>query len=1345
VPRYRSGFAWFVWQAPFRLAHFILCLWLLPLLAMAQTDVSGTIGSDTRWSLANSPYRLSADLVVQNNAILTIEAGVTLYMAANTKLTVQSGGVLAHGTAENPVRVLSDKVRQGQPGAPGDWGQWIFTPGTRNTRLDYVWFEHGHGLQVQGAAPVFNYLTLRNHLGAAISQDLAAATSGEGVQASGNEINGILVPAGEILGSATWALRGIPYVLASGVVSVGSAPVINLVTPASVQQGVPVLLGLQGNRLSGLSSVTFDQAGLQGQVQTGGSDSAASIALTVAASVPTGNARMRVQTDAGEALANLLVTRLQPKLTQLDPVSVTTNTQVTLTLTGTDFLPGSIAYFASAALPTTYVSPTTLTVRTSFANAAVTAISVRTPDPDNAGNVFVSNGINLTTRASTTKPDLTVSNVVVGALSVNPDGSYRIPVSYRITNIGGVAAGGNWYAGAYLSVDGVLGNEDLDLYGYYDRAGATLAPGANVDVNTVFVTQRAVTSGNYTLFIKADAQGTMTYFTENQSCSNGACQLGNTTGGAGTTTSAGRLAEESEANNASGIALTLPTKPDLTVSNVVVGTITVNPDGSYRIPVSYRINNIGELSATGAWYAGAYLSGDGVLGNEDLDLYGYYDRAGVPLAPGANVDVNTVFVTRRAVTSGNYTLFIKADAQGTMTYFTENQSCSNGACQLGNTTGGAGTTTSAGRLAEESEANNASGIALTLPTKPDLTVSNVVVGTISVNPDGSYRIPVSYRINNIGELSATGAWYAGAYLSGDGVLGNEDLDLYGYYDRAGATLAPGANVDVNTVFVTRRAVTSGNYTLFIKADAQGTMTYFTENQSCSNGACQLGNTTGGAGTTTSAGRLAEESEANNASGIALTLPTKPDLTVSNVVVGTISVNPDGSYRIPVSYRINNIGELSATGAWYAGAYLSGDGVLSNEDLDLYGYYDRAGATLAPGANVDVNTVFVTRRAVTSGNYTLFIKADAQGTMTYFTENQSCSNGACQLGNTTGGAGATTSAGRLAEESETNNATGIALTLPSKPDLTVSNVVVGTISVNPDGSYRIPVSYRINNIGELSATGAWYAGAYLSVDGVLSNDDLDLYGYYDRAGAPLAPGANVDVNTVFVTQRAVTSGNYTLFIKADAQGTMTYFTENQSCSNGACQLGNTTGGAGATTSAGRLAEESEANNATGIALTLPSKPDLTVSNVVVGAISVNPDGSYRIPVSYRINNIGELSATGAWYAGAYLSGDGVLGNEDLDLYGYYDRAGATLAPGANVDVNTVFVTRRAVTSGNYTLFIKADAQGTMTYFTENQSCSNGACQLGNTTGGAGATTSAGRLAEESETNNATGITLTLPTK
>ncbi|WP_310322782.1 hypothetical protein, partial [Hydrogenophaga palleronii] len=148
--------------------------------ATAQTIVTDPVSSDARWTLEGSPYVIEGNLVVQNGATLSIDPGVTVYMGANAGLSVQAGALRAQGSPSSPIRVLSNAARLGQTAAPGDWAQWTFGAGTVNTVLEHVELEHGRGVVVNGSAPVFNNVTIRHHLGAAMTVDLAASPVGQG-------------------------------------------------------------------------------------------------------------------------------------------------------------------------------------------------------------------------------------------------------------------------------------------------------------------------------------------------------------------------------------------------------------------------------------------------------------------------------------------------------------------------------------------------------------------------------------------------------------------------------------------------------------------------------------------------------------------------------------------------------------------------------------------------------------------------------------------------------------------------------------------------------------------------------------------------------------------------------------------------------------------------------------------------------------------------------------------------------------------------------------------------------------------------------------------------------------
>lgn len=368
--------------------------------AHAETAVSGSIATDAHWTLSGSPYVVSGNVLVQSNATLIIDAGVSVYMEAGASFDVQAGSVRAIGTAAQPIKVLSIKSLRGGTPAPGDYGTWRFGPGTAPTaRLEYLRIEHGRGLVVNGSAPVFNYLDIRNNQGPAISIDLSASPSGVGNQASGNDINGIDVPAGDIVGSVKWNLSGIAYVVRAGTLSVGRSPTVTQVTPATIEQGQTLSVAVDGVRLDGFGAGSADRSGLTLTPIGGGTSSRLSFQLKANADAALGPAALSLRVDAGElVLPNALtVTPPMPAVTQIEPATVIAGSGVAdILVTGRNFSARSEVLVNSAALPTQFVSATQL--RASLPNqtiAGVLPLQVRNPHPDAGAPALLSNSTNL--------------------------------------------------------------------------------------------------------------------------------------------------------------------------------------------------------------------------------------------------------------------------------------------------------------------------------------------------------------------------------------------------------------------------------------------------------------------------------------------------------------------------------------------------------------------------------------------------------------------------------------------------------------------------------------------------------------------------------------------------------------------------------------------------------------------------------------------------------------------------------------------------------------------------------------------------------------------------------------
>ncbi len=101
-------------------------------IGVLRVDVSGTISSNTTWTLANSPYVVTGDITVASPAVLTIEPGVIVKFDTGTDLTIADGARLtAEGTSSAEIVFTSykDDIGGDDNGdgtattpAAGDWG-----------------------------------------------------------------------------------------------------------------------------------------------------------------------------------------------------------------------------------------------------------------------------------------------------------------------------------------------------------------------------------------------------------------------------------------------------------------------------------------------------------------------------------------------------------------------------------------------------------------------------------------------------------------------------------------------------------------------------------------------------------------------------------------------------------------------------------------------------------------------------------------------------------------------------------------------------------------------------------------------------------------------------------------------------------------------------------------------------------------------------------------------------------------------------------------------------------------------------------------------------------------------
>jgi hypothetical protein len=128
-----------------------------------HTEVGGILASDTTWTLENSPYLVTEDVVVDSGVILTIEAGVTVEFTSDTNLIID-GGLTAQGNSTHPIIFTSRSLTP----APGDWGTIKFRWRSNNSSVvNWAIISYAtDGITVESSFPTIqNSMITQNILG----------------------------------------------------------------------------------------------------------------------------------------------------------------------------------------------------------------------------------------------------------------------------------------------------------------------------------------------------------------------------------------------------------------------------------------------------------------------------------------------------------------------------------------------------------------------------------------------------------------------------------------------------------------------------------------------------------------------------------------------------------------------------------------------------------------------------------------------------------------------------------------------------------------------------------------------------------------------------------------------------------------------------------------------------------------------------------------------------------------------------------------------------------------------------------------------------------------------------
>lgn len=160
------------------------------LVPMAKaTYVEGTITQDTVWTLVDSPFIVSDNIVVNPGATLTIEPGVQVRFGDNFSITV-NGGIVADGTNDRMVEFTSDDANA----STGAWGT-IQISGTLQSSITNCIVEYGQsGITLESGSLNLQNDSVRYNLNGTVVK--GGSITIENDEISNNTMDGINIAGG---------------------------------------------------------------------------------------------------------------------------------------------------------------------------------------------------------------------------------------------------------------------------------------------------------------------------------------------------------------------------------------------------------------------------------------------------------------------------------------------------------------------------------------------------------------------------------------------------------------------------------------------------------------------------------------------------------------------------------------------------------------------------------------------------------------------------------------------------------------------------------------------------------------------------------------------------------------------------------------------------------------------------------------------------------------------------------------------------------------------------------------------------------------------------------------------
>jgi len=144
------------------------------ILSKAQTNVYGIISNNAVWTLANSPYSVIGNILLDSGITLTIEPGVVVKFLNHRSMQI-NGKLRAIGTASNKIKFTSNNASP----SPGDWDNLVFNTQSvdyndttgEGSIMKYCIVEYAGGatyndngaVRITEAYPLIDHCILRNN------------------------------------------------------------------------------------------------------------------------------------------------------------------------------------------------------------------------------------------------------------------------------------------------------------------------------------------------------------------------------------------------------------------------------------------------------------------------------------------------------------------------------------------------------------------------------------------------------------------------------------------------------------------------------------------------------------------------------------------------------------------------------------------------------------------------------------------------------------------------------------------------------------------------------------------------------------------------------------------------------------------------------------------------------------------------------------------------------------------------------------------------------------------------------------------------------------------------------